>query len=93
MVQDWAASEYTGSDRSVWFALYREDSNIDDWTFINNVERGHFRLHPAGYMGISEGCITLPSKAHFSVLRNALLNTPAIQVTSMLTAYGTVQVY
>lgn len=55
MVQDWAATKYSGSDRSVWFALYRDDGNIDDWTFIDHVERGHFRLHPAGCMGISEG--------------------------------------
>lgn len=44
MVQDWAATKYSGSDRSVWFALYRDDGNIDDWTFIDRVERGHFRL-------------------------------------------------
>lgn len=93
MIQDWAASEYTGSDRSIWFALYREDGKIDDWTFIDNVERGRFRLHPAGYQGISQGCITLPSRAHFAILREALLKTPTLQVTSMLTAYGTVQVY
>lgn len=93
MVQDWAATKYSGSDRSVWFALYRDDGNIDDWTFIDHVERGHFRLHPAGYMGISEGCITLPSPSHFAVLREALSRTPTMQVTATLTAYGTVQVY
>lgn len=93
MIQDWAASEYTGSDRSIWFALYREDGKIDDWTFIDKVERGHFRLHPAWYKGVSEGCITLPSPSHFAVLREALLRTPTMHVTSMLTAYGTVQVY
>ena len=93
MVQDWAATKYSGSGRSVWFALYRDDGNIDDWTFIDHVERGHFRLHPAGYMGISEGCITLPSPSHFAVLREALLRTPTMQVTATLTAYGTVQVY
>lgn len=93
MIQDWAATKYSGSDRSIWFALYRDDGKIDDWTFIDLVERGHFRLHPAGYMGVSEGCITLPSPSHFAILREALLRTPAMQVTATLTAYGTVQVY
>lgn len=93
MIQDWAATQYTGSDRSVWFALYREDGKIDDWTFIDKVERGHFRLHPAGYKGVSEGCITLPGTAHFAVLREALLRTSTMQVSATLTGYGTVQVY
>nr|WP_318379613.1 tlde1 domain-containing protein [uncultured Enterobacter sp.] len=62
-------------------------------TFFEKVTRGHFRLHPAGYRGISKGCITLSSKAHFEILRNALLSTPTIMVSSSLRAYGTVQVY
>ncbi|HHS9593638.1 tlde1 domain-containing protein [Raoultella planticola] len=57
------------------------------------VQRGHFRLHPAGYKGVSEGCITLPRLSDFMLLRAALLNTPTIQVTASLTAFGTVQVY
>ena len=93
MVEDWAATKYSGSDRSVWFALYREDARIDDWTFIDDVERGNFRLHPAGYMGVSNGCITLPSPSHFAILREALLKTPTVAVTASLTAYGTIQEY
>lgn len=93
MVEDWAATKYSGSDRSVWFALYREDARIDDWTFIDDVERGNFRLHPAGYMGVSNGCITLPSPSHFAILREALLKTPTVALTTSLTAYGTIQVY
>ncbi|HHW3951124.1 TPA: tlde1 domain-containing protein [Raoultella planticola] len=62
-------------------------------TFIGDVERGHFRLHPAGYKGISEGCITLPRLSDFMLLRDVLLNTPALQVTATLTAFGTIQVY
>ncbi|MFK3662680.1 DUF2778 domain-containing protein [Scandinavium sp. NPDC088450] len=92
-VKDVFATEYTGSDHSIWFALYRVDGNIDDHTFIEQVERGNFRLHPAGYAGISNGCITLPSRSHFAVLREALMRTPTIKVSASLTAYGTIQVY
>lgn len=92
-ISDYFASNISGSDRSTWFALYRNDGTIDDMTFFEKVTRGHFRLHPAGYRGISKGCITLSSKAHFEILRNALLSTPTIMVSSSLRAYGTVQVY
>ncbi|WP_254367149.1 tlde1 domain-containing protein [Paraburkholderia sp. NMBU_R16] len=29
-----------------WFALYRNDGVVDDYTFIDGVRRGNFRLHP-----------------------------------------------
>ena len=92
-VRDLYSSIVTGSDRSIWLALYRNDSRIDDVTFIDKVERGHFRLHPAGYQGISEGCLTLQSLSNFMMLRNALLNTPTIHATPQLISYGTIQVY
>ena len=64
-------------------------------TFYNNVLRGNFRLHPAGYQGVSKGCITLPSRSHYMILRDALLNehNVRVKITASLTAYGTVQVY
>ncbi|MGV3987506.1 tlde1 domain-containing protein [Citrobacter portucalensis] len=71
----------------------REDEKLDDVTFYSKVSRGYFRLHPAGYKGVSNGCITLPSRAHYNILRQALLNTPRILVTSSIRAYGTIQVY
>lgn len=92
-LKDIGATKYTGSDHSIWFALYRADNNIDDYTFVDEVERGNFRLHPAGYEGISNGCITLPSPSHFAVLREALMRTPKMIVSGSLYAYGTVQVY
>ncbi|WP_034455618.1 DUF2778 domain-containing protein [Buttiauxella noackiae] len=92
MVNDLIASEYTGSDRGVWFTLYRNDSQIDDHTFIEEVQRGNFRLHPAGYEGRSNGCITLPRKPDFMLLRESLLKTAAFKVTASLTAFGTIQV-
>jgi hypothetical protein len=83
----------SGSDRDLWFALYRDDGSIDDSSFINDVKRGHFRLHLAGKSGISEGCITLPSHSDYALLLQALLTQPMMLVTSQLRAFGTIQVY
>ena len=81
------------SDRDLWFAIYRDDGNIDDFTFINDVERGHFRLHPAGKSGIGDGCITLPNHSNYAILMQALLNSLSKLVSSQLRAFGTMQVY
>lgn len=95
MVYDYFSSQISGSDRDVWFALFREDGQVDDITFFESVSRGQFRLHPAGYEGVSNGCITLPGKSHYMLLRDALLSehNAVMKVTSSLTAYGTIQVY
>ena len=76
---------------SDWFALWRNDWGIDDYTWIENIKRGNFRLHPGV---ISEGCITLPHDTDFSILRNALLGTQKMDVPCMreLKAYGTMEV-
>ncbi|OAT31509.1 uncharacterized DUF2778 family protein [Buttiauxella brennerae ATCC 51605] len=92
-IKDALYSVTSGSNHFTWFALYREDSSIDDYTFIGQVERGNFRLHPAGYRGISNGCITFISKDHYNILRQALLTTAATKISGQLEAYGTVQVY
>ncbi|MFK3796731.1 DUF2778 domain-containing protein [Pseudomonas sp. NPDC088444] len=92
-MQDKVKSLISGSDRDVWFGLFKDDGSIDDNTFIQGVQRGMFRLHPAGHEGVSEGCITLPSHSNYSILRAALLNMPRFQVTPTLTAYGAIQVY
>ncbi len=83
----------SGSNRDFWFALYRDDGALDDLTFIDNVERGAFRLHPAGTSGISEGCITLPVHSHYRILHHALLSTGSLHITAELKAFGTIQVY
>lgn len=74
-----------------WFALWRDDWSIDDYTWIESVKRGNFRLHPGT---LSEGCITLPHDTDFAMLRNALLRTQKIEVPCMkkLKAYGTIEV-
>lgn len=86
-------SAIVSSDRQSWFALYRNDGEIDDFTTVNGIRRGNFRLHPMGPLGISQGCITLVSKTDFERLRSYLLGSPKIQVPgSNLQAYGTVDV-
>ncbi|QGY32032.1 DUF2778 domain-containing protein [Pantoea cypripedii] len=55
-----------------WFALYREDQIMNDYTFIDNVRRGNFRLHPIGPAGISLGCITLQYRSDFLYIRQLL---------------------
>ena len=73
-----------------WFALWRDDWGIDDYTWIEGVKRGNFRLHPGT---LSEGCITLPHDSDFAMLRNALLRTQRVVVPCMskLKAYGTIE--
>lgn len=83
----------SGSDRDLWFALYREDGEINDISFIEKVERGSFRLHPAGKSGISNGCITIPNHSDYAILFMALLSTPYMMITAQLNAFGTIQVY
>nr|WP_015056327.1 DUF2778 domain-containing protein [Erwinia amylovora]CBX82652.1 conserved hypothetical protein [Erwinia amylovora ATCC BAA-2158] len=76
---------------SDWFALWRDDLSIDDWTWINSVKRGNFRLHPGT---ISEGCVTLRRNSDFALLRNMLLRTPLVDVPCMknLKARGYIEV-
>lgn len=76
-----------GTHRSDWFALYRNDGRIDDWTFINGVKRGNFRLHPVGYWGISEGCITLPHRGQFERLRKFLKAQQTARIPGTNIAY------
>lgn len=81
------------TDRGKWFALYRDDGQIDDWTFVNGVGRGHFRLHPRGRANISEGCITLADPSAFYRLRDRLLHATLIALPGGKGfAYGTVDV-
>lgn len=75
-----------------WFALYRDDGKIDDHTWINGVERGNFRLHPPGPLGISLGCITLQHRTDFLAIRQALLSTQGVKLVNGLMSYGTIEV-
>jgi hypothetical protein len=80
-------------DHSEWFALYAIDGKIDDETFCNKVQRGSFRLHPRGVLGISQGCITLDNKGDFQKLRAFLKAKGQVSVPgTQLKAYGRVVV-
>src|ERR1700688_3097052 len=62
---DFFADFINQTERRKWFALYRDDGNVDDWTFIDDVARGLFRLHPHGTSNVSKGCITLADPSTF----------------------------
>ncbi|MCL1825892.1 MAG: DUF2778 domain-containing protein [Betaproteobacteria bacterium] len=80
------------SGKSDWFALYANDGFLDDVTFCNNVERGQFRLHPKGILGISQGCIVIDKPHEYTNLRNfLLLHKHKIPGKDIIT-YGTIQV-
>ncbi len=89
----WASS--TPVIHAEWFGLYRQDSYIDDYTFIEGVERGNFRLHPIGPLGVSKGCITLQHRSDFLKIRQALMTytygNTTIPGTDLYT-YGTIEV-
>ncbi|SUP84828.1 membrane protein [Yersinia pseudotuberculosis] len=44
----WNTAAGSPSNHAEWFALYRDDGLIDDYTWINGIKRGNFRLHPVG---------------------------------------------
>lgn len=92
-IRDFLYDIYNRTDRHKWFALYRDDGQIDDWTFINGVGRGHFRLHPHGRQNLSEGCITLANPAEFERLRSHLMHAAPVSLPKGKGfAYGTVDV-
>ncbi|MFB9086839.1 tlde1 domain-containing protein [Erwinia tracheiphila] len=70
----------------------QNDGTIDDYTFINGVRRGNFRLHPRGPMGVSEGCITFVNRSDFLQIRQALLATSPVMLRNGLRSYGTIEV-
>ncbi|WP_296246057.1 DUF2778 domain-containing protein [uncultured Enterobacter sp.] len=77
--------------KSDWFALWRDDWGIDDYTWVESVKRGNFRLHPGS---VSKGCITIANMSDFAMIHNALMNTSLIHVPCMrsLMARGWVEV-
>lgn len=84
---------YNGAEfgRDEWFALYKDDWGIDDGTWLDNVYRGLFRLHPGR---VSEGCITIAHNSDYAMIRNAFMNTQPMRVPCMrsLMARGWVEV-
>ena len=92
-LRDFMLHHVYGTDRSIWFALYREDGWVDDVTWVGKVQRGAFRLHPIGPRGLSEGCITLASASDFTHLHDRLKAGPTIRIPCTVgMAYGTIDV-
>jgi hypothetical protein len=76
-----------------WFALYAADGRIDDKTFCDGVERGNFRLHPKGSMGISQGCIVIDNELLFDQLAMKLRGSDQMLVPGLdVKGYGIVTV-
>lgn len=89
----WNSVWGTPSNHNEWFALFRDDGRIDDYTWVDGVKRGNFRLHPVGGRGVSRGCITLTNLADFAAIRRGLLHTTTIAAgNSGLRAYGWIEV-
>jgi len=81
------------SNKDEWFALYAKDKKVDDYTFCQKVKRGNFRLHPAGPLGISKGCITINEAGRYKELRRLILKSETVLVPgTSIRAYGTVKV-
>ncbi|WP_262144388.1 DUF2778 domain-containing protein [Serratia ficaria] len=92
-VRDAFQDTLAGTHRAGWFGLYRNDGVIDDFTFINGVKRGHFRLHPTGRFGISEGCVTLPDVVQYYRLFKFLKSQKMMPIPgSPLFHYGRITV-
>jgi hypothetical protein len=92
VVRDWLHNTFW-NDRSKWFALYALDKRIDDYLFCNQVKRGNFRLHPKGYAGISEGCVTIEKLSDFLVIYQHIKAWPQFKIPgSELMAYGVLHV-
>jgi len=80
------------TDRTKWFALW--NPRTGDYTNINGVRRGAFRLHPEGPLRLSNGCITVTDLDGFERLQRYIRSgPPRIPVPgTTLRAYGTVEV-
>lgn len=84
-IRDWALG------RDQWFALYRDDGRVDDYTFVQAVSRGLFRLHPLGPRRMSTGCIVLQYRTEFDRLREHLIKSPSELIPgSALRTHGTI---
>lgn len=92
-VRDWWSQHgYGATDETGWFMLW--NVRPGDYTMIDGVRRGAFRLHPEGPARLSEGCITVPDLPGFERLQRYIRSgPPRIPVPgTTLKAYGTVEV-
>ncbi|MCC8396900.1 DUF2778 domain-containing protein [Paraburkholderia sp. MMS20-SJTR3] len=86
----WNAYGFGSTDHREWFMLWNPATG--DKTNIYGIERGNFRLHPAGPQGLSEGCITVKRPYDFQRLA-AYIRSHGMKVAvpgTSMKAYGTV---
>ncbi len=84
----WLYDLLTGKD--TWFALLADDGKIDDYTSVDGVNRGKFRMHPGGR---SLGCITFSNNQWYNDWRNMVLQTSTQKIPGTdIFAYGKVRV-
>lgn len=69
------------------FALYRSDGAIDDWTYVDGLRRGRFRLHPIGSAHACEGCITVVHPKVFDRLATRLRASERVLIPGTSTRY------
>ena len=70
--QDWIRQNISDFDGKLeWFALFADDGRIDDYTVVDGVRRGNFRMHPGTR---SAGCVTFTKKSDFDEIREILLS-------------------
>lgn len=82
-----------GTQRQDWFSLYAATPPASDFLTIKGVRRGNFRIHPVGYWGVSEGCITLPNIENFYTFRTWLTSHATSKIPGTeIDHYGTVTV-
>lgn len=88
----WSQNGYGTTDKTKWFMLW--NPRTGDFTMINGVKRGHFRLHPEGPARISEGCITVSDSAGFERLQRFIRTAPPRMPVpgTTLMSYGVVEV-
>jgi hypothetical protein len=80
-------------ERDNWFGLYAADGRVDDATFCDGVERGNFRLHPKGTIGISMGCIVIQNPLEFDHVAAKLRGSSQMLIPGLdIKAYGIVTV-
>lgn len=92
-LRDYLHNRANSSNNEYWFALWADDGTIDDYTTVQGVKRGNFRLHPVGSLGLSDGCITLVHPDQFNDLRTRLLQSRPATIPGKGTRYyGTVEV-
>lgn len=82
-------------NRREWFALFAADRRLDDVShFCADVDRGEFRLHPAGYFGgRSKGCVVLDNRNDFARVRAWLTGSRRSSMPGTdIPCYGTLTV-